>query len=126
MRRYMVEVTDEERYILMSRKRSLSDVDSAIGAVGSSSGGGGGGGGGGYKVADDGSSKSGGGSSAKKNKESAEVRKTTEKRMRSFQSAVKGHGTLWPLYFARHHDFNKSELGKAQMAQLLVNPMFYV
>ncbi len=111
----MVEVTDEERFVRM-RQRSLSDVDTAVGAtVGSNGSGGGSGGGGNNKVADD-------GGSAKKD----EVRKTTEKRLRSFQGAVKGHGTLWPLYFARYHDFNKSELGKAQMAQLLVNPMFYV
>jgi len=36
-----------------------------------------------------------------------------------------GHGVLWPMFFARKYDFNK-EVSKAQMAQLLVNPMFFV
>jgi hypothetical protein len=32
---------------------------------------------------------------------------------------------LWPMFFASELDFNK-EMGKAMMAQLLVNPMFFV
>ena len=52
-------------------------------------------------------------------------RRTTEKKLADFENAVKGHGVLWPMFFAQKYDFNK-EMGKAQMAQILVNPMFYV